>query len=394
VRVLHIVTNLDVGGAQTSVVGICAELRRRGVDVHLAHSSRGGRSDMGHDILKCRLCDACVPVHDVPEMLRSIHPLHDGRALRRFQSLIRELRPTIVHTHMSKAGVIGRTAAVTQRVPTIIHTVRGWSFYVTKSRILCTAMIKIERALARRTHRLFSVTEQLVRDGLARNIGHADRYSVVRSGICIRQFQASGRADSVCRGELDLPPSAPIVGSVMGLTRQKAPLDFVATCERVAREIPDAHFVVVGDGPLRGSMSDAIGRCGLRDRFRLVGLRRDVPSLLRLMDVFLLTSHWEGLARVLMEAVAAEVPIVATDVGGVRDLIDHGRSGFVAPVGRVDVLATHVVDLLSDETMARSVATTAAKTLSSEFDMSAVVSHHESVYDAIRNGSATIGPPS
>ncbi len=391
VRVLHIVTNLDLGGAQTSVTDICAELRRRGTDVHLAYSSRGGRAGLGSEVLKQRLSDADVPLHDVPEMLRPIHPVRDWAALRGFRSLLREVQPTVVHTHMSKAGAIGRLAAVMERVPRIMHTVRGWSFYVARNPVKRRMMVSIERALARRTHRMFSVTEQMIRDGLAWRIGSADRYTVVRSGIRIRDFESNGCVPQVNLADLGIPEDVPVVGSVMGLSRQKAPLDFVASCAIVAREVPDAHFLVVGDGPLRADMCEAIDRAGLRDRFHLTGLRRDVPSMLRLMDVFLLTSHWEGLARVLMEAAAAGVPTVATDVGGARDLIDHGASGFVAPAGRIDLLAAHVLTLLTDSAIARRMAATAGERLTEEFDLSAAVTRHENVYNAIAaelNGDA------
>jgi glycosyltransferase involved in cell wall biosynthesis len=166
----------------------------------------------------------------------------------------------------------------------------------------------------------------------------------------------------------------------MALVEQKAPLDFVAAAGAILRASPHTHFLIVGDGPLREPMKEAVRKAAGGERFHFVGHSTDVPCLLGGMDLFLLTSRWEGTPRVILEAMAAGVPVVATGVGGVPEIVEHGQSGLLAPPGDVEALGRHAVRLLRDPEQAREMSRRARRFVADEFDIAAVTSRHEQLY--------------
>lgn len=379
-RVLHVLTNLDFGGAQLSVVNICVGLRRRGLDVRMAYSSAGGRRFCGNELLDQRLKEGEVPLYDMPRMRRDLNPYYDLLAVGQLRRLIREVRPEIVHTHMSKAGVLGRLAASLEKTPCVIHSVRGWSFYAVGSALKRRAFISIERFSARLTDKMLAVSPQLVADGLRVGIGSPGDYLVVRSGIAVGDFLTVSTDTCTLRRSVGIPDGTPVVGTVMALVEQKAPLDFAATAAEVLRALPRTHFLVVGDGPLREQLKEMIRGKAIEENFHLVGHRTDVSSLLGVMDVFLLTSRWEGTPRVLLEAMTTGVPVVATRVGGVPEIVEHDKSGLLAPPGDVESLARHTIRLLENPAEALELGRQARRHVADEFDLSTVIVRHEQLY--------------
>lgn len=385
-KVLHILTNLNLGGAQISAVGICVGLRQRGFDVLLAYSSRGGSHRSETLTLKQTLLTQNIPIFDVCHLRRRSSPLNDLLAMGQLRKIIKQERPDIVHTHMSKAGVVGRMAAALASTPHIVHSVWGWSFYRTSSPILRRAYIALERAATRYTDIMLAVSSQQILDGLRAGIGEPSDYIVCRYGIDVKEFRGVGDAPAELRKEFSLPLNSPIVGTVMGLMEAKSPLDFVAVAVDVLKIRPDVHFLVVGDGPLRGAMDEALAQRGIVDQVHLTGSRNDVPQLLKLMDVFLLTSRWEGLPRVVLEAMAAGIPVVSTSVGGVPEVVEHGQSGMLVPAGDIEGLAHHVLTLINEPYTARRIAETAQQRLTDEFDLAGVVSRYVQIYEELLRG--------
>jgi glycosyltransferase involved in cell wall biosynthesis len=341
-------------------------------------------------VLSSRLRDSSVPIYDVPEMRRDIHPLADLLAFQDLRRLIRQLRPEIVHTHMSKAGILGRMAAAAEHVPHVLHSIRGWSFQGQSSRVRRYLYRKLEQMAARHTEVMLAVGYEMIEQGFQAAIYHPN-YTVVRSGIDLDGFPSRGGDIGALRQALAIPSTAPVVGTVSQMCESKAPLDFVAAAERVAHQVPSAHFLMVGDGPLRQAVEQRIRRASLDSRFHLLGTRSDVSALLALMDVFLFTSQWEGLPRAIVEAMAARVPIVATSVAGTTELLVHGISGLLAPAGDIDGLATHIQTLLSDRDLARRLAEEAHNKISAEFDLAVVVNRHEQIYRQLLRGSSSRG---
>ena len=380
-RALHVITNLELAGAQSSVVAICGGLHAVGVDVHLAFSSRGGRTPGSEQFLLQAARSSGVKVHDVPQLRRGIDPRHDVRALAALVALIRRVRPDIVHTHASKAGVLGRLAGELARVTRIVHTVRGWSFYAARSRLVHALAVACERVAAQRTDAMIAVSHSLVDAGTKQRIGDPTRYRVIRSGIELARFTGS-RDKQAARAALGISTTANVVGSVMALTAAKAPLDLVEVVRRVIARRPDVVFVVVGYGPLASALEHAARSAGIGEHLKLVGLRECVADLYPAFDVLLSTSRWEGLPRVAVEAIAAGIPVVATDVGGCSEVVLHGRTGYLAPAGDVETLASRVLDAIGNESLRARLGAAAPSVLAGH-DLREVIAQHVALYDEL-----------
>ena len=294
-----------------------------------------------------------IPLTIEPALVRQINPLKDSLALVRLTRFIERGRYTIVHTHSSKAGILGRWAAHLAGVPIIVHTVHGWGHHERQHPLVRRFYILLERATQRFTAKLIVVSPRDAEKGLSDGIGTPEKYVTIRSGIELARFRQPSRPREAVRAELGIPQDAPVVGTVTRLSAQKAPLDFIAAAAHVAARRPDVHFVVVGDGLLRAGVEARVAALELTGRVHLTGLRRDVPDLMHSFDVFALTSLWEGLPRVLPQAMAADLPIVATAVDGNAEAVTDGVNGFLTPPGDPEAMAAALLHLLDDPALAR-----------------------------------------
>lgn len=320
-RIAEVVTKLDVGGAQETVVRTSIGLQSKGHEVLVfAGRDAGTGGSMWED-----LDAAAVDARALRWLVRPIAPLRDIAAVLELWRELRRLRPDVVHTHSSKAGVVGRVAAWLARVPVRVHTVHGWSFRDHDSALQRRAFITIERLLARITTSLVVVSEADRRSGLALHIGSAGQYAVIRSGVPAAPEVTDGERQRLA-AELGVT-GWQVVGSVTRFGPPKDPLTTVRAFAEVAAERDDVVLVLVGDGPVRSIVSAEIDQLGLAGRVVLTGVRRDVLPLLSMFDVFVLTSHSEGLPRAVLEALAAGLPVVASRVGGIPEVVVDGDNG-------------------------------------------------------------------
>jgi glycosyltransferase involved in cell wall biosynthesis len=287
----------------------------------------------------------------------------------------------LLHTHSSKAGILGRAAARLARVPAVVHTVHGWSFNDTQPRATRMAYESLERLAARDTDLLLCVSEADREIGLSRGIGDPARYRVLRSGIDPAMYAQDGEVRQRVRRELGCVPGTVLVGSVGNLKAQKAPLDFVEAARRAHARDPRLRFVFAGDGEQRAEVERAIARASLAGVLRLLGWRDDVPDLLAALDLFLLTSRFEGLPRAALQAIAAGIPVVATDTGGIAEVVVSGEGGVLVPVGDVEAAALAIVRLAADPEARQRLATGARARLGTDFDIRRMVRDLEGHYD-------------
>ncbi|MBI5419637.1 MAG: glycosyltransferase, partial [Deltaproteobacteria bacterium] len=252
--------------------------------------------------------------------------------------------PLIVHTHSSKAGILGRAAARAAGAEVVVHSIHGYGFHGGQAPALRNLFIGLERLASRWTDAFIAVSEENVRAGLREKILTEDRVRLIRSGFDTSRFLGGSREKG--RRLLGLPEDAPVVGTVAVFKSQKAPLDFVEVARRVRERIPGARFVMIGDGELRPAVEQAVAAASMTDSVLLAGWREEIPDLLRAFDVFLLTSRWEGLPKVVPQALLSGVPVVATAVDGTREIVDDGVDGYLVPPGDVSALAGRVLDIL------------------------------------------------
>jgi glycosyltransferase involved in cell wall biosynthesis len=347
--VLHIITRMILGGAQENTLLSCALIDSDRFPSEILSGPETGAEGSLHD--DCRLSG--VPLHLEPALRRSIHPWMDLTALRRITRFIRRGRYDIVHTHSSKAGVLGRIAARLAGAPAVVHTAHGWPFSREESAVGGWLWVNLERLCAPLADAIVVVGTADRDRGLELRIGREHQYHLIRSGIDVEYYRGEGIDRGRVRSHLGLPPGAFVIGSVGRLSAQKAPLDLIGAFEPVARARPDAHLVIVGDGPDRPAVEAAVRQSSLGERVHLPGLRRDVPAMMSAFDVFALASHWEGLPRVLPQAMAAGLPIVASRANGVPDAVVNGENGWLVEVGDVAGMSRRLIELSHDPARAR-----------------------------------------
>lgn len=339
-RLVRLITRLNIGGPARQALLLTREL----TEWKTILAAGRPRPDEGE------LIDPSVPVRTVP-LVRPINVASDARALSAVRSMLLAHRPHVVHTHMAKAGTIGRLAALSVRPrPALVHTYHG---HVLEGYFRPTAQkvfIEVERALARRTDRLIAVSEHVRDELLELGIGRPEQYRVVALGLDLDRHRAEPKPGGLRRA-LGVDPETPLVGVVGRLV----PIKDHELLLRAMDLVPGAHLAVVGDGQLRSSLEAFVtSRPGLRERVHFAGWWSDVPAVMADLDVVVLTSRNEGTPVSLIEAAACARPVVATDVGGVRSVVRDGVTGLVVPHGRPEPIADAISRLLEDPDLAAS----------------------------------------
>ena len=369
-RVLHIITRLELGGAQRNTLFTAGNLDRSQFSVGLAW---GPGAELDSEAMEIEDLER----FEISALTRPIAPRMDLRALRELRRAISSFCPDIVHTHSSKAGILGRRAAYLEKIPVVIHSIHGWGFTPLQSPVKRRLLVAAERWAAPWTDHFIAVSQANIDQGRALGL-LGDDTSLIRSGIDLSPFRQLPDPVPV-RRQLDVPDGVQVVTQIGNLKSQKAPLDFVRVAAIVASTNPEVHFVMAGDGPLRAQVEDLAGELGIADRLHLPGWWYDVPGLLAATDVAVLTSRHEGLPRAVVEALAAGVPVVATAVDGTPEVVRDGINGFLAPPGEVELLGAGVCTLLEDDDRRRVMGRAAAVGLEA-FDINLMVRRQEELY--------------
>lgn len=379
IKVINPITRLIVGGAQETVIETCASIdQERFATQIIAGPQTGPEGELITEVQK-----QGIPLTIIPEIVREVNPIKDLIATWKLVNIFKREQPHIVHTHSSKTGIIGRWAARFARVPVIVHTVHGWAHHPYQNAFTRGVYIFLERITIPFTDRLIAVSTLNVKKGLKDKIGSRDKYTVIHSCINIEAFSRSTVDSSLLKKSLGLDGSGPVVGTVSRLSRQKNPLDFVKMAALVKRQIPQAKFLFVGDGPLREETEALIRECGLVRDVVLTGLRRDVPDLLRCMDIFTLTSLWEGLPRVIPQAMVAGLPVVAHNIDGNAEIIQNGSNGFLIPPGDVVSMADRVVQLYKDQNLKKNISEKGRATALQEFSLPEMINKIAALYEEL-----------
>lgn len=341
-RVAHIITRLCKGGAQENTFHTVRLTNSERFEAHLI----AGHPEGAEGSMEAAIEAAGVSIRRVPSLVRHASPFSDLRCLHDLVKLFRAERYDIVHTHTSKAGFLGRLAAKITGIPVVVHTPHGNIFHGYFKRMPTTAYVVLERFAARWTDRLIELTQLGVEESLDQRIGRRDQYSAIFSGIDLGRFEnlAAGREEA--RMSLGVGNDEFLVGTVGRLEPVKGIEYFVAAAHRITENAPGARCVVVGQGSEEEALRERAQ--GVTPEVRFLGHRDDVPQLMAAFDVLVVPSVNEGMGRVVLEAGAAATPVVASDVGGVPDVVRDGETGFLVPPGDDVALAERVVELAKD----------------------------------------------
>lgn len=344
-----IITRLDRGGSAEAVLQLASGLARRGHRVTLVT----GRTVAPETDLGQFEREAGVRVILLPSLRREVRPLLDALSMVALRGLISREAPDLVHTHTSKAGILGRTAAFLAGCRTIVHSTHGHVFYGYFGALQTGIYVLLERMVARATDGILTLTNVETADHISRKIVPRGRYFTVPSGIDLERFRRRPEMRSEVRASLGISDCAIVVGWIGRLAPVKKPDVFLEAFASLEGVMSAAVAVIVGEGELHRETEVLAHRLGIAERVILTGYRRDVHDLLCAMDVLVLTSSNEGFGRVIIEAMAASVPVVATRVGGIPEIVEHGDTGMLVDPGDPKATALAVRSILDDPQLAR-----------------------------------------
>ena len=363
IHVVHVVTRTNIGGPSVILDSLLADASN---DVRYT-VVRGETNEFEGDYFADRGSDSCCVT--IPGLGRSISPWSDLKAFFRLVSALRSLSPDVVHTHMAKAGVVGRLAAWVARVPIRVHTYHGHLLYGYFSPLKTKVVVFIERVLSLITTHAIVVGSTVRRDLIDAHIISDERSSMIPPGI-----------PDVGRGAIadrcGAPPNKLLVGFVGRLTTIKRPDRFVDMARIISASRTDVEFLVVGDGP-RGD--EVRSSAASLPHVHCVGWRREIAPVLAALDVLVLCSDNEGIPLTLIEAAQCGVSLVTTDVGSVRDIVEDGRTGVVTET-TPDALAAAVTRLLDDPALRAKFGSAGRERALSTFGIETAQRRHRDLY--------------
>jgi len=373
-KVAAIITKLELGGAQEIVIYITENLSRDRYSPILI-SGCGGILD--GEVKN----NPKIKPFFIPELIREVNPIKDAITLMKIWRFLKSERVDLVHTHSSKAGILGRWAAHFAGVPHIFHTYHGFGFNEYQKWWIRKAFIWLERVTARITDRLIVVSSENVKKGMANRIGKEGQYEVIHCATNIKAFSEIKIDFDQKKREFGIDPESPVVAMIACFKPQKAPQDFIFLAHRVSQVLPSTRFLLVGDGELRSKVEELIGRFKLKGKVILTGWRRDVPEIMQIIDVLVLTSLWEGLPIVFAEAMASGKPVVATAVDGAKEAIIEGVNGFLVEPHNIEKFAERIIRLIKDRNLAQKMGSEGRKMVYPTFDFAHMLKRIKALYE-------------
>jgi glycosyltransferase involved in cell wall biosynthesis len=373
VNLLFIITKLELGGAQKQLIELISQVNSARYNLFLISAQHGILADHPSAIKGLNFKKSLY-------LERPVNLFKDAAAIAEIASFIKKNKIDIVHTHSSKAGILGRLAAKLAKTSIVVHTVHGWPFHNYQSAITRSVYLWLERFAARFTDKLIVVSYHDSRVGLENKIGPQEKYRLIRYGINFSEFTSK---DGNIRKELGLKDSEPLVGTVACFKPQKSLCDFVQAAYHVSQVCPGTKFIIAGDGYMRKEVEEQIMRYKLEKDIILLGWRKDIPRVVSSLDVFVLTSLWEGLPIAVLEAMASSVPVVATNTGGISEVIVDGKNGFLVTPRGIESLSQRVIALLKDEKLRRIIGGSASVSLPTDFRRENMVRKTEELYEEL-----------
>lgn len=373
VRILHIHTLPIISGS-----GINTFLTMRGM--------KGNRYE---SVLACAPGGALIDlvqrhgmqVKTFPSLVQPLRPLQDVMAILDLSAHLMREPYHVVHTHNSKAGFIGRLSATLARVPVIVHTVHGFAFHQQEPPWRQFLFRNLERLASHWCDKMIFISQPLVDWALKEKISSPGKMARIYSGIEMDRFQpVSEQEKKRLRGKWALGEQDTVIGIVSKLWEGKGHDLLIRAFKEIRKEKPQARLVIVGEGHLMESLKTLASQLELSDAVIFTGFLEDVPRIIATFDVAVLPSYFEGMGRVLLEAMAMEKPVVGTRVGGIPDLIEEGLNGYLVSPGNEKELASAVLSILNDKGLATKMGKAGRKKMTDRFSADTMVRSIEKVY--------------
>ncbi len=373
-KILHLITHLAVGGAQDNTLLTVEKHDRTRFDVHLASHPNGKWSD--------RAKKAAEHFHSLPNLVHPIHPLKDVLCLFNLVKLFRREKFDIVHTHSTKAGILGRWAARIARVPIIVHTIHGFAFHDFMPAWKRQLYINLERTAKPCTDFFITVSELNRKEAVALNLIEFYNSQTVYSGINFSKLDRLS-APYQTRQKLEIPEGWQVIVMVGRLDKQKAPNILIDAFNQVIKKCPKTLLLLVGDGELRENLQEQVLKLGISQNVKFLGSREDVPEILKIADIFALSSLWEGLGRAMTEAMLVGKPVIVPNIYGIPEIVHHNETGLLFDVGDIEKLALHLVYLLQNPQERERLGKKAQQLTRKLFDADLMVTQIEEIYEGL-----------
>ncbi|MBN1493688.1 MAG: glycosyltransferase family 4 protein [Candidatus Omnitrophica bacterium] len=350
-KILHIITRLDKGGSSENTLRTVVHLGRERTTLI------AGRTQDSDGNVKAFIEEHNIDCVFISELVREIDPANDIRAFWKLFRFMREHKFDIVHTHSSKAGILGRWAAWCAGVKTIIHTPHGHVFYGYFGPVKTKFFIILEKITALITNKIITLTERGRQDHIDLKIAPAQKFIAIPSGICIEEYAIVQTTMNI-RQELGIPNDATVVGTVSRLDPIKGNRYFIEAIHWLSlfeqSALDNVHFVLVGDGTEGDVLRTLVKKYGLDQKITFTGMRVNAKDIYPFIDIFVLASLMEGMGRVIIEAMVQSKPVIATKVGGIPEIVTDGVTGIlVAPKDPI-AMGKAILSLIRDPERART----------------------------------------
>jgi len=379
IRVAHVITRMVLGGAQENTVQTCDLLRRaHGWDVTLFTGPPiGPEGELLGDVRR-----RGIPCTLIPHMRRSVNPCLDLLAFHDLVRRFRQLRPAIVHTHSSKAGLLGRLAARAARVPVVVHHIRGLPFHPYAPWYANAAFIAAERCAAAATDRFACVADAMTRGAVGAGLAPPDRFCVIRSGMDVDAYDAAAGQREAVREHYGFAPDDIVVGKIARLFHLKGHGFVIRAGVRLIEHCPQVKFLFVGDGILRDELADLARSLGILHRIAFAGLvpPERIPATMSAMDMVVHASLREGLARVLVQGLLSRKPVVTYDLDGAPEVIEDMVTGRLVPAESVDGLADALLWCIEHPAESAAIAEAGRRRVADEFRIEETVRQTDRMY--------------
>jgi len=377
-KIAQVITRMDWGGAP-DIVRILCEYLESSVEIKLII----GPSDHLTEQTRLFLQKFKENVIIVPHLKRDINPLWDLLAFIKLFLIFKKEKFDIVHTHTTKAGFLGRIAGWLAGIPTIIYMPHGHVFYGYFGLLMSKIAITLERFVAYLTSKVMVMTELEKRDLIAFNITTPDKIIVINSGLELENYKEVVVDVQSIKDELHIEEDVSVIGMIGRLEPVKGPGYLIEAARMVIEQLPRVKFLVVGDGSLRNDLESQCEELGVLNEFIFTGWKEDVHSILSILDILVLPSINEAVGRVLIEAGACGIPVVATHVGGVPEIVRDDQTGILVPPRSPEALAQAIIDLITNEHRRRQMGIAAEDWIDDKFSAYRMVEKVSNSYNGL-----------
>jgi len=369
IKILQLITT-TIGGAGEHVLMLASGLDPARFDVTVSFSPG---YPLDHAFYEAKL--KVVPI----EMRRTGGIMTSIKAYRALRKLLSEEHFDIVHTHTSVAGAIGRLAARHSGVPVIVHMIHAYACHPYVPQPKRWLYRQVERWLDRFTDHYIAGSDYIRTYGIVNRITPPEK--ITRIYYALRRERLKDSPDrNTARRDLGLPVDAAVAGVIARLERQKGVVFFIRALPKVLQQIPNAHFIIAGDGPLRSMLYKEAASLNILSHLHFLGWREDIGRVLAALDVMVLPSLWEAFGIISLESMAMGVPVIASRVGGIPEVVRDRETGLLVPPGNSDELARAIISLLADPAYARRLGLQDIEWVSEHFSVTDIVQAHQRIY--------------